>query len=107
MIKSEEVTLKAYEIEIEGVVVRDDPEIRGKRKNFEELTSRTSKSKRVKNVVEILESDIGLKDKVLEKLDTRKEGDECDMVLICTCSLRMAPCTCAGLRRRSRYHLDH
>ena len=69
LIKSEEVNLKACEIVIEGVVVRD--EIREKRKNFEDLTTRR-KRERVNNVIEMLESDIGLEEKVLEKLEMRK-----------------------------------
>ena len=74
MMKNEEVNLKAFEIKIEGVVVRGDPEILEKRKNFEDLTSRTSKRARVTNVIEMLENDIGLEEKVLEKLETRNGG---------------------------------
>ena len=85
VIKSEEVTLKAFEIEIEGVVVRDDPQIREKRKTFEDLTSRNSKKARVMNVVEMLQSDSGLEEKVLEKLEMRQGGvkSEEDFDLAC------------------------
>ena len=77
VIKNEEAALKAFEIDLGCLVVKDDEAIRGtKRKNFEELTSKSSKRARVMNVVEMLQSDIGLEEKVLEKLETRKAGEK-------------------------------
>ena len=45
-----------------------------KRKNFDDLKSAKSKRARVKSVIEILEEDQGLEEKVLEKLENRKAG---------------------------------
>ena len=78
VIKNEEVLLKSYEIDLGSVTVKDNQDIqknldnKSKRKNFDELTSRSSKRVRVMNVVGMLESDSGLEEKVLEKLETRK-----------------------------------
>ena len=50
LIKCEEKALKAFQIDLGGVIVKDDEAIRGsKRKNFDELTSRNKKIARVKN----------------------------------------------------------
>ena len=91
MIRLEENLLKAFKIDLgnkaveecEEEGVKDTQVVGEKRKNFEELTSRTSKRERVKNVVEMLESDIGLEDKVFEKLETRKEGKSDDFDMAC------------------------
>ena len=97
VIKSEVVNLKAFEIDLGSLTVKDDqnqrpvaadkpiqPEVQEplaieskslrKRKNFDELTSRMSKRARVKSVIEILEQDQGLEEKVLDKLETRNAG---------------------------------
>ena len=73
VIKCEEAILKAFEIELGSAVMKNDDETRGtKRKNFDELNSKMSKIARVKNVIEILDSDRGLEEKVLDKLEVRK-----------------------------------
>ena len=66
VIKCEEAILKAFEIELGSAVVKkNDDETRGtKRKNFDELNSKVSKIARVKNVIEILDNDRGLEEKV-------------------------------------------
>ena len=66
VIKCEEAILKAFEIELGSAVVKkNDDETRGtKRKNFDELKSKVSKIARVKNVIEILDNDRGLEEKV-------------------------------------------
>ena len=80
MLKSEEVNLKAFEIDL-GTLTPIQPEVQEplaiekslrKRKNFDELTSKVSKRARVKSVIEILQQDQGLEEKVLEKLEVRK-----------------------------------
>ena len=82
VIKSEEVNLKAFDVEIEGGAVADKrgergvsdvPNVNNKRKNFEDLHSRNKRA-RVKNVVDMLQGDKGLEEKVMEKLETRKRG---------------------------------
>ena len=70
VIKCEEGNLRAFEIELGNVAVKDEE--RGKRKHFYELSSKTSKRARVVNVVEMIQSDIGLEEKVLKKLEPRK-----------------------------------
>ena len=86
VIKFEEAALKAFEIDLGGLVVKDDEAIGVmKRKNFDELTSRSSKRARVMNVVGMLESDSGLEEKVLKELETRQGGvkSEEDFELAC------------------------
>ena len=80
VLKCEEVNLKAFEIELGGKIVhvKDGQENKGKRKHFEELASRESRRKRVKSVIEVLESDFGLEEKVLNKLELRKGGAKND-----------------------------
>ena len=65
MLKSEEVNLKAFKIDL-GCLTPIQPEVQEplaiekslrKRKNFDELTSNVSKRARVKSVIEILEQD--------------------------------------------------
>ena len=85
MIRLEENLLKAFKIDLGSKTLRDEQVVVRKRKNFEDLTSETSKNARLNNVVEMLESDIGLEQKVLEKLENRKEGkseDEFDMACL-------------------------
>ena len=58
LIKCEETALKSFQIDLGDVIVKDDEALRGsKRKNFDEMTSRDKKIARVKNVIDILESD--------------------------------------------------
>ena len=58
LIKCEETALKSFQIDLGDVIVKDDEAFRGsKRKNFDEMTSRDKKIARVKNVIDILESD--------------------------------------------------
>ena len=80
VVKCEEVNLKAFEIELGGKIVnvKDGQENKGKRKHFEDLASRESRRKRVKSVIEVLESDHGLEGKVLNQLELRKEGAKGD-----------------------------
>ena len=87
MLKWEEVNLKGFEIElgskVEAPVVKNDHKTRGlKRKNFDELNSKQSKTARARNVVEILDSDRGLKEKIL-KVMKRTEKSEEDFDLSC------------------------
>ena len=87
VIKSEEANLKGFEIDLgeKAVTVKDGKEKSGKRKNFDELTSKDKKRMRVKNVIEMLDSDHGLEEKVLEKLELRKGGEKSygDVDLVC------------------------
>ena len=78
VIKCEEENLKAFEIELGNLPVKDDKETVRKRKNYEDLTSKTSKRARVKSVIDILESDVGLEQKVMEKLEVKKGGGKGD-----------------------------
>ena len=58
LIKCEETALKSFQIDLGDVIVKDDEAFRGsKRKNFDEMTSRDKKIARVKNVIDILETD--------------------------------------------------
>ena len=87
VIKLEESCLKSFEIDLGNLTLSDCDQdrhhaydgdqhgcgenlgpIAKKRKNFEDLTSRTVKCARVKSVVEHLESDKGLEPKVLDKV---------------------------------------
>ena len=75
VIRLEENLLKAFKIDLGSKTLRDEQVVVRKRKNFEDLTSRTVKCARVKSVVEHLESDKGLEPKVLDKLESRRVNE--------------------------------
>ena len=66
MIRLEENLLKAFKIDLGSKTLRDEQVVVRKRKNFDDLTSETSKNARLNNVVEMLESDMGLEEKAFE-----------------------------------------
>ena len=101
VIKCEEETLKAFEIDLGDLKTSEEedqnqsrramspykdllPEVkesklRGKRKNFDELKSSNKKRARVRSIIEILEEDTGLEKKVRQKLEMRKVDQKSDV----------------------------